>query len=325
MNLDEYDELLDEGLISADTLNRIKKKHAAGLFSVFWELKTMLYIGVSLLSAGLGILIYKNIDTIGHQVILCAIAALCAACFAWCSKHKKPFSYEKVEAVDSFTDYILLLGTLSFLSFVGYLQVQYEVFGTHYGMATFIPMLVLFFIAYSFDHLGILTMAIANLAIWMGISVTPKKLLALNTFDSERSIYTYLILGLLLLVAAHFSERRNVKRHFFFSYHHYGVHLAYISLLAGYFYYDYGISLIWLGLFAVLAWLIYTDSLARKSFYFTMLTVVYSYILVSGFCVRSISFIHNESVVYLGFMYFSISGIAFVSLLMNLNKSIKKL
>lgn len=324
MNLSDYDELLAEGLISDNTFNRIKKRHAAGMFSLYWELKIVLYIGVSLLSTGLGILIYKNIDTIGHQVILATIAALCAGCFYWCNKHKRPFSYAKVEAADSFADYILLLGVLSFLTFVGYLQLQYEVFGTHYGMATFIPMLVLFFVAYYFDHIGILTMAIANLGIWMGVSVTPKKLLASNTFDSEQAIYTYLTLGLLLLAAAYFTEHRNLKKHFFFSYQHYGVHLTFISLLAGYFYYDYGISLIWLAAFGLAAWLVYRDAFARKSFYFAMLTVVYSYVAVSGFCVRSMLFMNDDSVLFLGFLYFTISGIAFVSILMNLNKTFKE-
>ncbi|MBC7961215.1 MAG: DUF2157 domain-containing protein, partial [Vallitaleaceae bacterium] len=147
MHLSDYDDLLARGLLSENTFNRIKQKHAAGLFSLFWELKTLLYIGVSLLSTGLGILIYKNIDSIGHQVVLAAIASLCAGCFYWCNKHKMPFSYQRVESSGAFIDYILLLGTLSFLTFVGYLQVQYEVFGLHYGMATFIPMVVLFFIA----------------------------------------------------------------------------------------------------------------------------------------------------------------------------------
>lgn len=323
MNLSQYDELLTEGLISKQTFESIKKRQAAGLFSLFWEMRIVLYIGVSLLSTGLGILIYKNIDTIGHQVILTAIAALSAGCFYWCSKHKKPFSYAKVEAANSFADYILLLGTLSFLSFVGYLQFQYEVFGTHYGMATFLPMLVLFFIAYYFDHIGILTMAIVNLGVWMGVSVTPRELLLNSDFDTERTVFTYLVLGLLLLAAAYFSERLEIKRHFFFSYRHYGVHLTFISMLAGYFHYGYGTSLIWLALFASLAWYIYSDGISRKSFYFTMLSVLYSYIIISSFFIRSILFVNDDAVLFLGFMYFAISGFSVVAILMNINKKIK--
>lgn len=325
MHIPTYDDLFAEGLVSKNTLDRIKKKHSQALFSLHWELKIILYTGVMLLSTGLGILIYKNIDSISHQVVLTAIAAISAGCFSWCDKHKKPFSYDKVQTPDSFSDYILLLGTLSFLTFVGYLQFQYEVFGLHYGLATFIPMLGLFFIAYYFDHLGILTMAIANLGIWMGVSVTPKRLLASNTFDNETVIYTYLALGLILLAAAYFTAHFKIKKHFFFSYNNYGVHLTYISLLSGYFYYNFGVSLIWLALFALAAWYIYSDALKRKSFYFLLLTAVYSYIAVSGLSVRTLMFIKDEAVIYFGFIYFIMSGILFVNILMNLNKKLKEL
>ncbi|HEY0670354.1 MAG TPA: DUF2157 domain-containing protein [Sphingobacteriaceae bacterium] len=320
-----YDQLFGQGLISENTLKRVKQAHSTTLFSLHWELKVILYFGIMLLSAGLGILIYKNIDSISHQLVLTVIAAICIGCFTWCNKHKKPFSYDKVQTHDSFTDYILLLGTLSFLTFVGYLQYQFEVFGTHYGMATFIPMMVLFFIAYYFDHLGILTMAIANLGIWMGISVTPKHLLSNGTFNNETVIYTYLILGLILMAAAYLTMYFHIKKHFFFSYYHYSVHLIYISLLAGYFYYNYGVSLIWLAAFALAAWYIYMDAMKRKSFYFLLLTVIYSYIAISGFCIRTLMFIEDSGVLYIGFIYFIASGILFINILMNLNKKLKGL
>ncbi|MDQ6764326.1 MAG: hypothetical protein M3015_17115 [Bacteroidota bacterium] len=63
-------------------------------------------------------------------------------------------------------DYILLFGCLSLLTFVGYLQFEYNVFGNKWGLATFIPMVVLFMAAYYFDHLGVLILAIVNLAAW---------------------------------------------------------------------------------------------------------------------------------------------------------------
>ena len=326
MNNSLYEGLYAEGLISINTLQNIRRKHSTLLFSLQWELKTLLYIGVMLFSAGLGILVYKNIDSISHQVVLVCIAAISAGCFAYCTKRKKPFSNDQVETPNSYFDYILLLGTLSFLSFMGYLQFQYEVFGTNYGLATFIPMIVLFFVAYYFDHLGILTMAIANLAIWMGISVTPKQVLASSNFNSDKIIYTYLLLGYLLIVAAYLSKRFNIKKHFYFSYHHYGVHLSLIALLAGFFYNDFGYAIIWLSLFGVTAWFIYHDAYKTKSFYFLLLVVIYSYIAISGLVVRTLFFAgENEVSVHFAFLYFIGSGIGFIMLLINLNKRIKAL
>jgi hypothetical protein len=68
----------------------------------------------------------------------------------------------KVEAPTPFFDYILLLGCLTFITLVGYSQVQFTIFGQRFGLAVFIPMIVLFFSAYYFDHLGVLSMAITN-------------------------------------------------------------------------------------------------------------------------------------------------------------------
>src|ERR1700754_4252062 len=196
---DLYKNLHDEGLISDESFSKIKlNQEELKLFSVHWELKTLLYLGVLLLTTGLGLLIYENIDTIGHQFVLMLIAAICVGCFIYCFRTCLPFSKDKVKSPNTAFDYVLLLGSISFLTFVGYLQFAYKVFGTNYGLATLIPMLVLFFVAYYFDHLGILNMAIANLAIWMGVSVTPKQLLLNSDFDSETIIYTYLILGILL-------------------------------------------------------------------------------------------------------------------------------
>ena len=79
------------------------------LFSLHWELKTILYLGVLLLSGGLGILIYENIDSISHQAILAAIALISAGSFYYCYKQSVAFSWEKVKSPTPLYDYLLLL------------------------------------------------------------------------------------------------------------------------------------------------------------------------------------------------------------------------
>lgn len=323
MNADLYKKLFEEGTISSESFEKIAQKQANPLFSVHWELKTILYLGVMLLSSGLGILIYKNIDTIGHQVILMIIAAISGGCFYYCFKQKKPFSKDLVKSPGSLFDYILLLGCLSFLSFIGYIQAQYGIFGQSYQLATLIPMLVLFYIAYDYDHLGILSLAITNLALWLGVTVTPFALLQHNDFDSRSVTFTYLGLGLLLIGAAHLSEKLEIKKHFRFTYLHFGIHMAFIALLAGYFVnYDNNLSFVWLVTLFVLSFYCFNDALKHKSFYFVVLVVLYSYIALCSLVVRIL--IHtDEAGFYLAFMYFIISGIGLILLLINLNRKIK--
>jgi hypothetical protein len=216
------------------------------------------------------------------------------------------------------------LAVISFVTFVGYLQFEYKVFGANFGLATFIPMLVLFFVAYYFDHLGILNMAIANLAIWMGVSVTPKQLLINSDFNSETIIYTYLLLGILLLIGAYLTLRFQFKKHFKFSYQHYGVHVAFISLLAGYiFYYSSAFAMLWMAGLFVLAWFIYKDAYKNRSFYFLLLVILYSYIAISSLVVRVLILMQNEGALYLIMLYFIASAIGLIFLLINANKKIK--
>jgi hypothetical protein len=319
---DLYKTLHAEGLLSDDSFEKLNQKQS--LFSVHWEIKTLLYLGVLLLTTGLGILIYENIDTIGHQFVLLLIAAICIGCFTYCFKTALPFSASKVKSPNTSFDYILLLGSISFLTFVAYFQFEYKVFGTNYGLATLIPMLVLFFVAYYFDHLGILNMAIANLAIWMGVSVTPKQLLLNSDFNSQTIIYTYLLLGIILLLGAYATEHFSFKKHFKFSYQHYGVHIAFIALLAGYFFhYESFIAFFWLLGIGLLAFLIYLDAIKNKSFYFLLLVILYSYIALSSVVIRLFISINDIGAIYLGMMYFIGSAIGLIFLLINLNKKLK--
>ena len=319
-----YKNLHEEGLISDESFSKIKHNEEQQLFSVHWEIKTLLYLGVLMLTTGLGILIYENIDTIGHQFVLLLIALICAGSFAYCFKTHLPFSTDKVKSPNTSFDYVLLLACISFITFVGYLQFEYKAFGTNYGLATLIPMLVLFFVAYYFDHLGILNMAIANLAIWMGVSVTPKELFLHSDFNSEIIIYTYLLLGILLLAGSYVTQQFNFKKHFKFSYQHYGVHVTFISLLAGYFfYYSSALWVLFMIGVGVLGWFIYRDAFKNRSFYFLLLVILYSYIAISSLVVRVLILMMDIGALYLMMLYFIGSAIGLIFVLINLNKKIK--
>ena len=319
-----YKTLHAEGLLSEESYKKVSRGREQPLFSVHWELITILYLGVLLLTGGLGLLIYENIDTIGHQFVLGLIALICIGCFTYCFRISPPFSTAKVKSPNTAFDYVLLLACTSFVIFVGYLQFEYKVFGLNYGLATLIPMLVLFVAAYYFDHLGVLNMAIANLAIWMGISVTPRQLLLKSDFDSETIIYAYLVLGIILNAGAYLTQHFNFKKHFKFSYQHYGVHVTFIALLAAYFhYYDSVICALPILLLFLFAFLTYRDAFKTKSFYFLLLVILYSYIAFSSLVVRVFAQTPDSGAISLILMYFIGSGIGLIFLLISLNKKLK--
>jgi hypothetical protein len=324
MNTSLFNKLHKQGLLSDTSLEKVNRRSVDQLFSLHWEIRVILYLGIFLLAGGLGILVYKNIDSIGHQFILFFIALICAGSFFYCFKKKLPFSNGRVMAPDAFFDYILLLACLMFITFIAYFQYQYNVFGNRYGLASFFPMLVLFLSAYYFDHLGILSLAITNLAAWLGITVTPLQLLKANDFNNEGIIFTGILLGVLLVVAGTLSAQKRLKAHFAFTYTNFGMHLLFISLLAAMFHFE-RIYLIWFLCMVATAYYFYAKSKKDRSFYILMISTLYTYIGLSYVVIQLLTNMggFGMATIYLGFLYFIASGIMLVIFLMRTNKIVK--
>ncbi len=319
-----FKKLHAEGLISDAALHQSETREGHRLFSLYWELRLLLYLGVLLLTGGLGMLVYKNIDTIGHQAVLAFIALVIAASFLYCFRKKAPFSWEKVAVADPFFDYILLLGCLSLLIFLAYLQFQYDLFGDHYGSATFIPMIVLFIAAYYFDHLGVLSLAITNLGAWAGIAITPLSVLKDGNFSDGHLIVTGILLGALLLAAGRLSARWLLKPHFEVTYTNFGLHVFFIAALAGLFTYDQ-VYFPWFLALMGIAFFLYTHALKRKSFYLIVVIVLYAYIALCDVIVRLLLQMSGADLApaALGLLYFVLSAIGVAVLLMRLNRQLR--
>jgi hypothetical protein len=317
MRISIFKTLHAEGLIGEDAVRQVEAIERDRLFSLYWELRLLLYLGVLLLTTGLGILVYKHIDTIGHQAVLAFIAAVAIGSFFYCFRKNPPFSWDQTNAPDPFFDYVALLGCLSLLIFTGYLQFEFNVFGNHYGLATFIPAIILFWAAYYFDHVGVLSLAITNLAAWAGIAVTPLQILKDGNFGDTRLIFTGMLLGGVLLAFGHLSAARRIKSHFELTYTNFGLHLFFIAALAGLFRFDR----IYVFSFAVLlgfAWFLGLRAFARRSFYFIVVIVLYAYVALSYVVLRSLDSIQ------LALLYFIFSATGMAFFLIHLNRQMKR-
>ncbi|MBL7884273.1 MAG: DUF2157 domain-containing protein [Bacteroidia bacterium] len=274
--MDEANHLYKDGIISKEQLDSITLHEQNKPLSVFWELRTILYLGVLLFTSGVGILIYQNIDTIGHQAILGLIFLSCAGCFYFAYKNRLPYSNEEIKFESPFFDYIILLGCILLGIFVGYLQFQYSIFGTHYGLATLFPTAVFFFCAYYFDHKGILSLGITGLATWAGLAITPLQLLEKNDFSSLNIIFISILLGLAIASMAYYSELKNIKKHFTFSYNNFAINILAVATLAALF--EFPLQLLSF-LFLVATCFYYIKyAISKQSFLFLLLSVIYAYI-----------------------------------------------
>ncbi|GAB3828317.1 DUF2157 domain-containing protein [Hymenobacter jeollabukensis] len=221
--------LLDQQLLPPEQAALIRTDEAQRPFSLHHELRLLLYVGIVLLSGGLGVLIYQHLDDIGHGVVVAAIALLMLLSLGYAARHRQPFSWGEAAKAGFLPDYALLLGCLLFVTLETYLQVQYGLFGTRYGLATLLPALVFLPLAYRFDHRGVLAMGITALAAWVGVTIQPLSAFTTNDFWHSRLSTAAMLLGLGLMLAGLLSERYGRKAHFAFTYISLGSNLLLIA------------------------------------------------------------------------------------------------
>lgn len=317
-------QLFDEQFISESSHQNIIAFENSKKFSLHVYIKMFLYLGVTFVASGLGILIYKNVETIGHVAIVTLVGLLCLACFSFCTLKKSNFTAAKVEAPNVWFDYILLLGALLLITFVGYLQYQFHLFGERWGMATFIPCLILFFAAYYYDHIGVLSMAIVLLGSWLGITVTPIELLRNNDFSSSRFIYTGVALALLLALVAWLTNKFEFKKHFTFTYLNFALHIGFVAALSGLF--TLSTNWLWFIVIALFFTAAFKYAFAQKSFYVLLVSVLYTYIGLS-YILEQIGerITDGVSLAYLMLIYFILSAIMLIKYLREFKKELQTL
>ena len=288
-------------------------------FSIFWEVRALLYLGILFLSSGLGILIYRNIDTIGHQTILALLILATAGCFWYCARHAKPFTTVRA-AAESWSDYMLLLGALLFGVLTGYLQIKYSVFGAHHGLALSVPAACYLFLAYRFDHRGVLQLAISGFCAAAGIVATPLEAIRENLISHRMPVWTGLAMGAVLAGAGALSEMRGFKRHFTFSYINFSVHLSAIAAVTGLMMGEAFEKALFFFLLAALARGLWTYARRNHNYYFLLCAVVYGYIAITYVCMHWLFNTVTTATFYAAFLYFMLSCAGTIMFFLNMKK-----
>ena len=315
---DLLDDWQQRQLLTPAESNQLENHERIRPVSLYILLRTLLYAGILLFTSGAGLLIYNNINTIGHDVLIGLLALLTAGCFYYTYRHSESFSTEQSDTATKLTDFVLLLGCTLFLSLESYVQWQYNLFGTRYGLATVIPAVLFLFCAYRFDHQGVLSMGLTALASWVGLTVAPLEVLSSNNFDDLTIIHTAIFFSLGMLGIAAFLDKKNIKRHFTFTYMLLVGNLLFISALAGLFsseqWYLYAL------LVGVSAWYFFYYAQRTQSFLFLLMAAVYGYI---AFTYLSFKFMAEEFWIFGGAFYFAASAAAVVWFLINYKKLLK--
>lgn len=292
-------------------------------FSLHYELRALLYLGVTLLAGGLGVLIYQNRATLGQEVITALITVAMLACFWYAARHRPAFTWGEAPRTSIAADYLLLLGCLLFVVLEGYVQYQYGVFGQRYGLATVLPALLFFPLAYRYDHRGVLGLGIAALGAWVGVRTAPLAVLS-GAFSSYLFAGPALGLGLVLVAAGLASERWRRKPHFAFTYLAVGTNLAELGALGRAFDDSKLVALPWLLLMLALSAGLVWHARRTQSYLFLLLGVAYGYVAVTYLAVLCLDAVDaHEIFTPLLLLYFPATLVGLVLLFLNIKQILR--
>lgn len=319
--------LFDKNLITENQFEEIKAYRALHIFSLNTELKLFLYLSVLLFTSGIGILIYENIDTIGHIAILSLLLIVIAVCFYYCFKNSKGFQKSETSFEHPVLEYLVLAGNILTCIFIGYLQFQYKPFGEHYGLATLVPTIVSFFCAYYFDNKSVLTIGVTGLAAYVGLSVAPQDLLNNNDFYASQNLsYSAVMLGVLLILWTVYSNRISLKTHFNLIFLTFALHIISIAAISNLTNYDTSTWIIFAVIMTCSIYYFYKASYNNKSMSLYVFMIVYGYIGANIFLFRLFENVDFSAIWELFFFllsaYFIGSIVLFIKLIKKFNKEI---
>ncbi|PWB19071.1 DUF2157 domain-containing protein [Flavobacterium sp. HTF] len=318
--------LFEKNFITEEQFSQIKNYRSLGIFSLNAELKMFLYLSVLLFTSGIGILIYENIDTIGHVAILSLLLIVTVVCFYYCFKNSVGFRKSETTFESPVLEYLVLLANILTCIFIGYLQVQYEPFGTHYGLATLIPTVVSFICAYYFDNKSVLTIAITGLAAYVGLSVTPQDLFKNDLYLNQSLSFSAIMLGVLLILWTFYSDKIGLKTHFKLIYSTFALHIISITAITNMVNEYYGFWLIFSAVLAASSYYFYKASYQLKAISLYVFMILYAYIGINIFIFRIFENIDFQDIWMLIVLaipaYFIGSIVLFIKLIKNFNKEI---
>ncbi len=276
MTQQQLRDLYDKNLITQEQFDRMQPVVSGEIISVFYELRTLLYLGILLFTSGLGILIYQNIGQLGHILSLLLLAVLTVVSFTYVILKRVAYTHGQAVAPSPYYDYVVLLGCLLLVSVIGYAEFQFGVVGGQLEWITLFTALLFFAVAYRFDHLGILSMAITAFVSFWGIRTSIARW-AQGDFFNDALAHVAIALGVFFTLISTLLDKRGIKPHFTFTYQNFGLLLFFIGAFSAMWnheaFYGYYVILIYAG--CATAWYL---ARWKKSFLFLLYAFLAAYI-----------------------------------------------
>jgi hypothetical protein len=220
--------LVEAGALPPEGAPRLLRAARGELVSVHGELRALLYLGVLLVTGGVGLLVKENLDRIGPLAIAVALGLAAAAALVWVARVAPPFSWREVPSPNLGFDYILLLGVLLAAADLAYVEVRFTPLGANWTWHLLIVAAFTALAAFRFDSRVVFSLALSTFAAWRGVSAA-----RFGTdlwWRTENAIrWNAIACGVLFAGLGLFLKRARRKPHF----EPVAVHLGWLLILGG--------------------------------------------------------------------------------------------
>jgi hypothetical protein len=226
--LEAIDVLLAQGRIPEDKAALFARVARGDLVSVRTELRFLLYIGVTLVAAGLGFL--ANEGRLGPGAILVSLSLASALSFAFVARRAQPFTWGAAENPHLGLDYVLLLAILLLGADLAYAESRFAVLGASWPFHLLLVATLAAALAVRYDSTVVFGFALSTFAAWRGVA-TSLGATAAGVFDGQEATVRANALGCGVLFALLGPLLRGLERKGHFG----GVaeHLGWILILGG--------------------------------------------------------------------------------------------
>jgi hypothetical protein len=157
----EFAALRENGRLGAGRARSLIAIERREILSLYYELRVLLYVAVTLIVTGVGLYLKRNLDRIGPTALIAGIAAVAAACYAFVLVRRSRPTVAH--------DYLLLLGALLVSADLGYAEAQYHLLDARWSWHLLLLAIFHAATAYVFASRVLLSVSIASLAGFLGI------------------------------------------------------------------------------------------------------------------------------------------------------------
>jgi hypothetical protein len=192
------DELTRAGTLERKTAVVLRRAASGSLVSVHAELRVLLWLGVLLITTGVGVLVRQNLDRIGPVAIAVAIGVAAAGCLAWVWRRppESTFAFESV----------LLLGALLAAADLAFIELKFTPLGAQWPWHLLIVAIGYAALALRFDSTSLFSLALTSLAAWRGVSIVFLAAPWDRAAGSDRLFAEALVCGVVFLAIAKLTE-----------------------------------------------------------------------------------------------------------------------